>query len=95
MRVFAAALISLFMLIPGRAVSQTGSVHAQFVGSETCRKCHEAVYKAWKQTRIANVVCDPKIHPESVLGDFTHPDPNRPFDLSQVAFVYGSRWKQR
>ncbi|HTA85511.1 MAG TPA: cytochrome c3 family protein, partial [Silvibacterium sp.] len=44
---------------------------------------------------MANVVRDPKIHPEAVLGDFTHPDPNRPFDLGQVALVYGSRWKQR
>jgi predicted CXXCH cytochrome family protein len=44
---------------------------------------------------MANVVRDPKVHPDAVLGDFTHPDPVRTFTLSQVAFVYGSRWKQR
>jgi predicted CXXCH cytochrome family protein len=44
---------------------------------------------------MANVVRDPAIHPEVVLGDFLHPDPLRTFDLKDVAFVYGSRWKQR
>lgn len=44
---------------------------------------------------MANVVRDPKEHPDAVLGDFSHPDPVVTFDLSQVAFVYGSRWKQR
>src|ERR1700732_5260632 len=36
-----------------------------------------------------------KEHPEAVLGDFKHDDPVRIFGLDQVAFVYGSRWKQR
>ena len=36
-----------------------------------------------------------KEHPEAVLGDFKHDDPVRTFGLDQVAFVYGSRWKQR
>jgi len=68
---------------------------ATYVGSEQCKKCHEAVYNAWKTTRMANVVRDPKAHPEAVLGDFSHPSPIRDFDLDQVAFVYGSRYKQR
>ncbi|MBB5319320.1 hypothetical protein [Tunturibacter empetritectus] len=44
---------------------------------------------------MANVVRDPKEHPEEVVGDFIHADPLRTFSLDQVAFVYGSRWKQR
>ena len=44
---------------------------------------------------MANVVRDPKLHPDAVLGDFTHDNPVRTFTLDQVAFVYGSRWKQR
>jgi len=71
----------------------TSSAH--YVGSEACQKCHAEAYAGWKQTRMANVVRDPVQHPDAVLGDFTHPDPARTFDLSQVAFVYGSRWKQR
>ncbi len=44
---------------------------------------------------MANIVRDPKEHPEAVIPDFTKPDPARTFDLGDVAFVYGSRWKQR
>lgn len=70
-------------------------VKAHFVGSESCKGCHAETYKGWKQTRMANVVLDPKMHPEAVLGDFVRVEPLRGFGLDQVAFVYGSRWKQR
>jgi hypothetical protein len=52
---------------------------ATFVGSEACRTCHAAAYDGWKQTRMANVVQDPKLHPAAVLGDFAKPDPARTF----------------
>jgi predicted CXXCH cytochrome family protein len=82
-------------LVAARAASQVTSPKSHFVGSQSCRSCHADTYDGWKQTRMANIVRDPKVHPEAVIGDFKHPDPNRTFDLSQVAFVYGSRWKQR
>jgi hypothetical protein len=44
---------------------------------------------------MANVVRDPKEQPDAVLGEFVHPDPVRTFGLDDVAFVYGSRYKQR
>jgi predicted CXXCH cytochrome family protein len=83
------------MLLTGGARAQTTAPKAHFVGSESCKSCHAATYASWKQTRMANVVRDPKEHPEAVLGDFLHPDPLVTFGLDQVAFVYGSRWKQR
>lgn len=86
-------LLGLFLL-SASAICE-GGTQLQFTGSESCRKCHAKEFNGWKQTRMANVVRDPKLHPEAVLGDFSHPDPNRPFDLDKVAFVYGSRWKQR
>lgn len=88
----ATILCSLFV----GASAQTGaSAESHFVGSAACRSCHQEQYDGWKQTRMANVVRDPKVHPEAVLGDFSHSDPARTFDLNDVAFVYGSRWKQR
>lgn len=66
-----------------------------YVGSQACRRCHTATYERWAKTRMANVVRDPKEHPESVLGDFSKPDPAVTFTLNDVAFVYGSKWKQR
>jgi hypothetical protein len=84
------------LLSCGLGVPQSHSGgEAQFVGSQACRSCHQEQYDGWKQTRMANVVRDPKIHPEAVVGDFSHPDPVRTFALDEVAFVYGSRWKQR
>src|ERR1700682_161498 len=68
---------------------------AKYVGSKSCEHCHQEAYNGWKETRMANVVRDPKVHPEAVLPDFSKPDPLRTFDLGDVAFVYGSRWKQR
>jgi len=68
---------------------------AHFVGSEACRRCHDEQFNGWKQTRMANVIRDPRLHPDAVLGDFAQPNPLRTFTLDDVAFVYGSRYKQR
>lgn len=67
---------------------------AHYVGSAACRQCHAAIYNRWLRTPMANIVRDPNTHPDSVLGNLSA---NRvaPFSLSQVAFVYGSKWKQR
>jgi predicted CXXCH cytochrome family protein len=72
------------------ASGQTG-----FTGSKACAACHAATFARWQKTRMANVVADPKIHPEAVVGDFSKPDPLVTFKISDVAFVYGSKWKQR
>src|SRR4029434_1948523 len=74
--------------------SQTTTT-AEYVGSQSCRRCHASTYERWSKTRMANVVRDPKAHPEAVLPDFSKPDPLLTFKLSDVAFVYGSKWKQR
>jgi predicted CXXCH cytochrome family protein len=44
---------------------------------------------------MANVVTDPKVHPEVVIPDFNKADPLLTFKLSDVALVYGTKWKQR
>jgi predicted CXXCH cytochrome family protein len=92
-------VISLFYSLCGVVWAQNARpdspAKAEYVGSKSCAECHAKAYSDWLKTRMANVVRDPAQHPEAVLGDFTHPDPARTFDLSQVAFVYGSRWKQR
>jgi predicted CXXCH cytochrome family protein len=44
---------------------------------------------------MANVVVDPRQRPEAVIGDFARPDPARTFTIDDVAFTYGSKWKQR
>ena len=89
------APIALFQVLFWGLPAGSEALKAHFTGSESCKPCHEQQYNGWKTTRMANVVRDPKAHPEAVLGDFTKDDPARTFGLDQVAFVYGSRWKQR
>jgi predicted CXXCH cytochrome family protein len=68
---------------------------AHYVGSQACQSCHRDIYDRWKQTRMANVVRDPHEHPDAIAPDLTKPDPLVTFTKEDVAFVYGSRWKQR
>ena len=72
-----------------------GQPQPQFVGSTACKTCHAAVYERWSKTRMANVVRDPKIHPDAILPDLSKPDPLVKFTRDDIAFVYGSKWKQR
>ena len=44
---------------------------------------------------MANVVTDPRARPDVILPDLSKPDPLLTFKLDDIAFVYGSKWKQR
>jgi predicted CXXCH cytochrome family protein len=70
-------------------------VEATYVGSTACARCHAPIYDRWKRTRMANVVRDPREHPDAIIPDLTKPDPLLTFTKDQIAFVYGSKWKQR
>src|ERR1700686_1126949 len=86
-------LVGAFACALARAQEAKPAPH--FVGSESCKTCHAKAYNGWKETRMANVIRDPKVHPEAVLGDFTSAESLRTFTIDDVAFVYGSRYKQR
>ncbi|HET6142356.1 MAG TPA: cytochrome c3 family protein [Candidatus Acidoferrales bacterium] len=68
---------------------------AHYVGSAACQKCHAQIYEHWKQTPMANVVRDPREHPDAIIPDFATNNVSPKFTKDQVAFVYGSIWKQR
>ena len=72
--------------------SMVGS--ARYVGSPSCQKCHAQIYEHWQRTPMANVVRDPREHPEAIIPDLAT-DPIARFTKDQVALVYGSIWKQR
>jgi predicted CXXCH cytochrome family protein len=71
-----------------------GSDSAHYVGSSACEKCHAQIYERWKKTPMANVVRDPREHPDAIIPDLAT-DPLAKFTKDQIAFVYGSIWKQR
>jgi predicted CXXCH cytochrome family protein len=83
--------VSLLVLLPATLAAQTAS----YVGSAACKTCHDEVYGRWKKTRMANVVRDPKMYPDAIIPDLSKADPLVNFKKDDIAFVYGSKWKQR
>jgi predicted CXXCH cytochrome family protein len=81
--------------VPVADATPTPGEPAHYVGSAACQSCHSAVYDSWKKTRMANVVLDPKEHPDAIIPDLSKPDPLVTFTKDDIAFVYGSKWKQR
>jgi predicted CXXCH cytochrome family protein len=69
---------------------------AHYVGSKACQSCHEDIYARWQKTAMANIVRDPKVHPDALIPDLSKADPKIVnFTKDDIAFVYGSKWKQR
>jgi len=79
----------------GFAIDASDGTDRHFVGSESCKTCHAEIYARWKKTPMANVVRDPHQHPDAIIPDFSKPDPLLTFSKDDVAFTYGSIWKQR
>jgi predicted CXXCH cytochrome family protein len=79
------------------AAQQATSVQAaHYVGSQACQSCHQDIYARWQKTAMANIVRDPKIHPDAIIPDLSKADPEIvKFTKDDIAFTYGSRWKQR
>jgi predicted CXXCH cytochrome family protein len=87
------SVLALAQTAPSTAESKMASRH--YVGSTACKTCHSQIYDRWEKTRMANVVRDPKQHPDAILPDLSKSDPLVTFKKSDIAFVYGSKWKQR
>lgn len=82
-------------LDPGERIPQTiPPSSAHYTGSQSCEKCHQEIYARWKETPMANVVRDPREHKEAITADLSANNVAK-FTKDQVAFVYGSLWKQR
>jgi hypothetical protein len=77
------------------AATVFGQTSGEYVGSAACRACHPALYNRWTKTRMANVVRDPRAHPDAIIPDLSKPNPLVTFTRDDIAFVYGSKWKQR
>lgn len=85
---------SLRPLTKQEHIAQTALSSAHYVGSAACEKCHAEIYARWKQTPMANIVRDPREHPDAIIPNLATNTVSK-FSRNQVAFVYGSLWKQR
>src|SRR5215831_18697234 len=90
-----ATLVGLPVAAWSQAANPPGGLASSYVGSAACKTCHPAMYERWTKTRMANVVTDPKTRPEVILPDLAKADPLLTFKKEDIAFVYGSKWKQR
>lgn len=68
---------------------------ATFVGSETCKKCHERTFLEWKTSLHSRMMRDVKLDPLANIGDFESPDNIRTFTKEDIAYTLGSQWKQQ
>src|SRR6266446_5448744 len=71
------------------------SSSAHYAGSASCQKCHAQIYEHWRKTPMANVVRDPREHPDAITPNLATNNVSQKFTKDQIAFVYGSVWKQR
>lgn len=68
---------------------------ATFVGSETCKTCHERTYLEWRTSLHSRMMRDVKLEPLANMGDFESPLEVRTFTKDDVAYTLGSQWKQQ
>jgi len=93
-------IVSYIRNLPGTAeTSGTAPVpslaNAHYVGSAACEPCHQSIYERWRKTPMANVVRDPREHPDAIIPDLSQTNSLVNFSRADIAFVYGSIWKQR
>jgi hypothetical protein len=69
----------------------------QYVGSARCAECHQSHYDGWKDSAHNKMIRPPVADGpnRTVFADFSRPSPNRTFELKDVKYVIGHRWKQR
>jgi predicted CXXCH cytochrome family protein len=87
---------AISQLTPQQKAEQVATASsARYVGSAACQKCHAQIYERWKKTPMANVVRDPKEHPDAITPNLATNNVSQKFTKDQIALVYGSVWKQR
>jgi predicted CXXCH cytochrome family protein len=69
----------------------------EYVGAKKCAECHQTYYDGWKDSAHNKMIRKPVTEGpnRTILADFSKPSPNRPFELKDVKWVIGQRWKQR
>jgi predicted CXXCH cytochrome family protein len=79
---------------PASANAASAGPASHYLGSRACATCHAEEYRRWSTTPMANIVRAPAQVVPTLFTDPTK-NPISPFDPRDVAFVYGSLWKQR
>jgi formate-dependent nitrite reductase cytochrome c552 subunit len=78
--------------LEGKYKDRTGAI---FVGSETCKRCHERRYLEWSTSLHSRMMRDARLEKGANIGDFQAPSAVRTFIKEDVDYVLGSQWKQQ
>ncbi len=68
---------------------------AHFVGSAKCQECHKEKFDAWSHSRHPKMIQDPKKDPSVIVGDFSKLPKDANFNLKDVVYTIGGKFKQR
>ncbi len=68
--------------------------NATFVGSKTCKNCHERTYLNWRTSLHSRMMKDVKLEPYANIGDFESQSEIRTFTKNDIDYTLGSQWKQ-
>ncbi len=82
---------------PAQEIAWPRLDQTQYAGSEKCATCHKDYSQSWKNS-AHNKMIRPAIAEgpnKTIVADFSVPSPNRTFELKDVRWVIGHRWKQR
>ena len=70
-------------------------IGATYVGSETCKRCHERRFLEWRTSLHSRMMQDAKLDKNVIIGDFETPSKIRTYTKEDVDYVLGSQWKQQ
>jgi hypothetical protein len=67
----------------------------EYAGSARCAECHKTHYDGWKDSAHNKMIRPPVADGpnRTVFADFSRPSPDRDFELKDVKYVIGHRWK--
>ncbi len=68
---------------------------ATYVGSQSCKKCHEDNYHDWKNSMHSKMIQDIKKDPSVVVANFSKLPKDADFTLKDAVYTIGGKFKQR
>jgi hypothetical protein len=68
---------------------------AHYVGAAKCKKCHKENYDHWSHSQHPKMIQDIKKNPQVVVADFLKLPKDADFNLSDVTYTIGGKFKQR
>ncbi len=68
---------------------------AEYVGSSKCAECHQEIYDIQSASMHTKMIQDVKKDPSVIIGNFATLPDDADFELKNIVFTIGSKFKQR